>query len=64
MEREEERGGEGMEEEDDVGSICQQVERKRGSKANLDHMKIQRPVSGPKSIKYVHNGTSQAKNEL
>ena len=33
-------------------------------RGSLDHTKIRRPVSGPKSIKYVENGTSQAKNEL
>ena len=36
----------------------------RGSRGSLDHTEIQRPASGPRSIKYVQNGTSQANNEL
>jgi len=38
--------------------------REECSRGSLDYTKIRRPVSGPKSIKYVENGTSQAKNEL
>ena len=36
-------------------------ERQPGS---LDHTEILRSASGLRSIKYVQNGTSQAKNEL
>ena len=38
--------------------------KNKDSRGSLNHTKIRRHVSGPKSIKYVHNGTSQAKNEL
>ena len=45
--------GEEREEADDVGPHVSQWGERRGSRGNLDHAKIRRPASGPKSIKDV-----------